>query len=518
MKKILSFLLCFVLLISTFIPAFASEKTDRTDIPVIYIVGTGKDIVRETETGEKETLYPIQIPDNYINDQLEVFLPVFAEAFFTQEWDEFCDVLYEIISPILSKMKLDKNGEASDGSHVDWSWSRESLTDKKSNGTYHVQDYTFFYDWRVDLYETADLLHQYIEDVMYVTGAEEVAILGRCLGSNLMSAYMQKYDGQYVRETIHYASAVNGASFMSKIFTGEELYLHADGIERFLYDFDLGIGKELTEILRSFVTMLNKTYGLDIACWAVNNVYKDIYLDIIPRILIESYASFPSYWSMICPEDYEKAKETIYYGSDLEEYSIFIQKTDRYFNDVQLNFEKTSKKHSERGIEISNIVKYGTQDVPITKESDELSDFLCLVKDASFGATSSLVNETLSSDYIKAMEANGKGEYISPEKQIDASTCLFPETTWFVKALHHFYFPNPMNALISQIINIDGFTVDSDKDFPRYLLYNNNTSEVSPLTAENMNTTPEWNTSYFEALKKFFANLISLIVGLVNNA
>ncbi|MBQ8014627.1 MAG: hypothetical protein IJ264_00395, partial [Clostridia bacterium] len=271
MIKFLSIVLSIILVATSVagIVPVVSTTADGADIPVVHVVGTGTPICRmNEETGEEETLYPFQIPEGYIDEKVEIFLPVFAEAFFTQEWDEFCDVLSDIVIPILSQPALSKDGEVVDGSYPDWSWSRETLEDvKTAEGKYGVTEYMFYYDWRLDPMEIADTLHQYIEDVMFVTGAEEVALYGRCLGSNMVAAYMHKYDGEHVSEVVHYASAVYGATQCSKAFTGE-LCLHTDGIDRFVYDLDnLGveIGDVLLEFLQAFVSLLNDTYGLDIA-------------------------------------------------------------------------------------------------------------------------------------------------------------------------------------------------------------------------------------------------------------
>ena len=512
MKKIISVLLCLSILAGLIAVAapISFAAADGADIPVVHVVGTGSKIIRIDENGEEETLYPIQIPENYINEKAEVILPVFAKAFFTQEWGEFCDVLYECVSPIFSKMGLDKNGEASDGSRCYWSWSRDELKDKSKNGKYKVNAYEFYYDWRLDPLVTADTLHQYIEDVMYVTGAEQIALYGRCLGSNIVAAYMQKYDGEHVKEVIHYASAVYGATQCSKAFTGE-LRLDPDGIDRYMYDTNLSVDGCVMDLLRSLVTLMNKTYGLDIACWAVNNVMKDIYLDIIPRVMIESYASFPAYWSMVSIGDFEKAKETVFYGSDIGEYSGLIEKIDYYRNNVQLKFAENTLSQAERGIEFSNIVKYGFQTVPVTENADVLSDSLVTVNESSFGATASVLGEKLSDDYIAIARENGKEKYISPDGQIDASTCFSPDTTWFIKNLTHVRFPSCVNGLVSEIINNDCFSVNSSSEYPQYLVYDSESKTISPMTEENMNTTARYDVTYFDALRKFFESLIELI-------
>lgn len=512
MKKITAMLMSLLIIITgVFVAAPVSSATaDGADIPVIHVVGTGEEIYRKDENGNEELIFPFQIPDGYIEEKAEIFLPVFAEAFFTQEWDEFCDVLYECVSPILSKPALDKNGEISDGSYIKWGWSRETLGDRQHNGKYSATAYIFEYDWRLSPFTTADTLRRYIEDVMYVTGAEKVALYGRCYGSNVVSAYMQKYDGEYVSEVIHYASALYGATQCSKLFTGE-LYLHPDGIDRYVYDIDLNMETYIEEFVQAFVTLLNKTYGLDILSWAVDNVLQDIYLDIFPRILIESYGTFPSYWSMVSVDDFDKATETVFYGADLDEYSGLIDKINEYRNTVQLPFAETVKTQSEKGIEFSNIVKYGLQTVPITKNSDDLSDATVTVKESSFGATTTEVNERFSDEYVSKAVENQIARYISPDFQIDASTCLLPDTTWFIKDLYHKDFPACVNGLVSDIVNNKDFNVYSNGEYPQYLVFDKDSNTLSPMTSDNVNTTDRWNVTFFEALFKLIINLFLII-------
>ena len=513
MKKFLSIFISLFLIVSilvTSVPlAFGAE--DGADIPVIHVTGYGALLVRKNDAGVKETVYPLQIPDNYIEEKAKEILPVFAKAFFTQKWDEFCDVLVDIFVPVFEPMALDKNGEVTDGSHADWTWQRSTLKDKKNkNGKYGVTDYKFHYDWRLDPFVIADSLHKYIEDVLYVTGAENVALYGRCLGSNVVTAYMVKYNGEHVKEVIHYASSVYGATQCSKAFTGE-LYMHADGIERFMYDVDLGLEDYYNELIRSLVSLLNKNYGLDIACWAVNNVVKDIYIDIFPEIMRAGFGTFPSYWSMVSIEDYDRAMETVFYGVDKSEYAGLIEKVEFYRNNVQLQFENITADHIEKGIEFSNIVKYGMQTIPVTENSDELSDRTVTVRESSFGATAVKIGETLSQEYIDNAALNMNDKYISPDKLIDASTCISPDTTWFIKNIVHDYFPDCVNGLVSEIVNNSGYTVFSSEEYPQYLVFDDEMQTISPMTADNFNTFDRWYVSFFEALRRFFEALIEII-------
>ena len=513
MKKILSLVLSMVMAVTAVIGAapLVYATPDGTQIPVVHVVGTGSHIIRTNENGETEKLYPLQIPEGYIEEKAEVFLPVFAKAFFTQEWDEFCDVLYECVSPIFNKMALDKNGEASDGSHVDVTWSKEEIAEAAADGVYSATDFVFSYDWRVDPFETSDKLHEYVQAVMEVTGSDKVALYGRCLGSNIISAYMYEYGNLgHVSDVIHYASAAYGATACSKMFTGE-LHLHADAIENFVYDIDLGLGELVTDLIRSLVTLMNYTYGTDILSWAVNNVVEDIYLDIFPRIVGESYATFPAYWTMVSIEDYDRAMETMFYDKDVTEYAGLIEKIEYYHNNVRVPFEENAKAQEAQGIEFSNIVKYGYTNVPISANADELADGLVTVRESSFGATTSNTEDILPMNYLLKAYINGTDKYISPDYQIDAGTGFSRDTTWYVKNLEHKNFPDCINGLVSDIVNNRNFNIESNPEYPQFMVYDDATSTISPMTKDNMNTTDRYETPFVIALFKFVKSVFSLI-------
>ena len=515
MKKILSLFLALTIIFTALvIAAPVSSAASGANIPVIHVCGYGAVLVKDNPDGTKEQIYPLKVEDSYIEEKAKEILPIFAKAFFTQKWDDFCDAMVDTLVPVFEPVALDSNGEATNNTRADWTWNRKTLKNyKRADGTYSPTAYKFHYDWRLDPLVIADSLHQYIEDVLYVTGAEKVALYGRCLGSNVVAAYMQKYNGENVQEVIHYASSINGAPMLSQVFTGE-IFLDTDSVDRFFYDYDLGLGDCYTELMQSLLTLMNKNYSLDITCWAVNNVMKDIYLDIFPEILINGFGTFPSYWSMVCVDDFEKAKETVFYGSDLNEYKGLIDKIENYRDTVQLKFDEITRSHIEQGIEFSNIVKYGYQIAPVTDKSDKLSDGIVFTDDSSFGATTSKLNETLSEEYINAAVKNGNLKYISPDKQIDASTCISPDTTWFIKNLEHNYFPESMNALVSEIVNNDNFNVNSNEAYPQFMVYDNDT--YSPMTNDNCNTTERWNVTFFEALSKFFKNLFRIIKQLIS--
>ena len=102
-------------------------------------------------------------------------------------------------------------------------------------------------------------------------------------------------------------------------------------------------------------------------------------------------------------------------------------------------------------------------------------------------------------------------KYISPDKKIDASTCMYPDTTWFIKDLHHNYFA-PIEAPSVEIMRYD-MTVDNDK-YPQYMVNVDNASLAPFEGTDEDYGKPDANmiTTFIDFVKAF----TTLIIGLIN--
>ena len=490
--------MCFATLAASV--CLASNKSSAVypgKVPIIFIHGQGAPLVRDKEDGTTENVNFDIDTDKIISTVSENY-DVLLKAFATQDWTDFDNMLIDIMTDIYSDCVLDETGEPKDGSRCYFEptvdWCRERL-----NNCSDVEAFCFDYDWRLDPLENMDELDAYINMVLEATGSDEYALCGRCEGACLLLQYLEYYkdnhDGNFddrITDIIFYASAVNGVSPLSEAFAGK-LCVDADGIERFVYDTEFNLNYQLTdeltitdELLRKVITVITDYYGTDIAAFAIENVYNQIYTALVPELLINSYSSFPGYWTMVRDEDYEDAKKFIF-GSD-EKYSAFIEKIDNYHYNIANKSEEIIKEAQENGIEVSDIVKYGKQLYPCTANSDTQSDSLCIVTDASWGATVTNIGETFSDKYINTMAKKGRGSYISPDKCIDAFTGLLPDTTWYIKNIAHKDFPNGVDSLIFEIVNTDNMTVRSNENFPQYLFYDNEKNEISPYKVETQKT------------------------------
>lgn len=146
--------------------------------------------------------------------------------------------------------------------------------------------------------------------------------------------------------------------------------------------------------------------------------------------------------------------------------------------------------------------------------------------DQSFGATSSKVTEKLSDKYIAAQTEKGLGKYISPDKQVDASTCLFPETTWIIKNADH-VFPEAIHVLALNFIRED-YDVNTSAVYPQFLNYTPRDAydgSLAPMQETNPNDV-QWGTlsglekgeatqTIFNKIIDFFTSFIKMIIDVI---
>ncbi len=507
--RILSLLLCVVLLIGTALPMTAIAKV-RTSDPVVYIRGQGTPLYN----ADGEQIYPLDVEDGYLSQAVKDCMPSFLDAVKNDTWDVYCEDLYNAVYPIFEELALDENGEVTDGSGVDWTWSRSTLKDTKKNGTYGMQDYMFYYDWRLDPFAVAADLARYINDVLYVTGASKVNIIGRCEGACVVQAYLDKYGTTKINNYCLYAQAVSGVNAVSGTFSGK-IQLDAASIDRYA-DYYLSLDNALLdELLGSTLDLAVATNGLNLATGYINKIYARAYSTVLPRLVLATYGTMPGIWAMVAEDDYEEAMELNFSGKE-SEYAGLISKIEYYHKNVRTTFENDLKAYQRQGVDLMLVAKYGFQAAPLFQNNEEISDGAATVTRMTLGATTSLVGQTLDAAYIESREKAGYGDYISADKQIDMSTCLFPKQTWIVKGLEHKVFPLCVEELISAFFITDGkMNINSYDVFPQFLVYDAETATMEPMNEENSGYQSWEENGIFSAILRFFRSVFAMLLRLI---
>lgn len=503
-KKLISLCLVALMLVATAAPSFAAHE----EYPTIYVTGAH---TNELLDAEGNSIYPIDADAmEIIKGALAPCLEKFVIGFIKNDYKDYAQEFYDTMAPIYEKLKLDKNGEASDGSRPKYHSSTIYVSDKKSG--YGMGDYRFWYDWRLSPITSAAELKNYIDRVKAATGKAKVQLVGRCYGANVIAAYVALYEDhavENVSDVAFYSSSIMGIDYLSALFAGEvKIDPQAlTSFAEFYADSENIIEDPTTEILVfTFLELFNQIEVLGLGTDVAEKIFDAVKDDLIPKVLRDTLGSWLSYWAMVTPELYEKARDFIFAGYE-DEYAPFIEKTDRYYNEVQLKIESVIPRLQSKGVNFYNFAKYGYPEYPLYEGATQQGDSYTSLARQSFGATSADYGKVLSEEYINAMPDK---RYLSPDKKVDASTSLLPDTTWYIKNLHHNTF-TPLDSMCLDIMRND-YTVHSGK-YPQFYNFENNTLVVQQGTDEDYSTPAD---SKLSSLMKFLTALFNFLSKLVS--
>ena len=108
--------------------------------------------------------------------------------------------------------------------------------------------------------------------------------------------------------------------------------------------------------------------------------------------------------------------------------------------------------------------------IPTCQSANNIADTFVSVTSSSFGATTGTIYEPLSDEYIAAQQEKGLGKYISPDKNIDASTCLLPDNTWFIKGVRHSEWTYAEDMLLMTVVTSDRQLTIDDFDESQFMV------------------------------------------------
>ena len=289
----------------------------------------------------------------------------------------------------------------------------------------------------------------------------------------------------------------NGAELISKGFSAQFAF-DSIAVQRYVgqmlhcgktgYGTGLSVSALANEIITRTIDLLTQTGATSALLGGIEGLYNRLYKALVPA-LFHSFGmgSQPMYWTCVKDEDFDLAMD-IMFGEEGSEgrtyYAGLIEKILYYREHVTSKLPELYEKfNKEYGVHIGTVVKYGYINDPVTQGREELSDGLVNLKDASLGATTAKAGEKLSDEYINARIAEGKGKYISYDKEVDTSTAFFPDTTWVIKNAHHNLFSTEM-AIAAAFCRGTNVTVE-DTAYPRFIVYDEFTKKWTPMTEEN---------------------------------
>lgn len=494
MKKLLAVFLSVVIAFSFSLSILAESEKEGCDcgnIPVIFVTGFAyTELVANAGTEDEYGAFGVET--EAITDMVKrLVLPLF-ELIFTGNYDKFAHKLSAEVNDLFYDASCDVNGNPNNPT-VD-------IEIYEPPSPYHFRNTksTFRYDWRKDVFDIAAELNDYIEETKRLTGHDKVALRAESMGGAVTMAYLYTYGYDSVETVIMQSSAFDGIEMMTSLFVGD-LSLDARSVMNYVGNFLEGNSADMVfyRALYNALSMLAYSPVVKLLGGLIGNIEDVVYEDCIKSL----FGYIPGIWVFIAEDSYEEAKA---FMLDEEVNKDLIKKIDKYHYEVMNRKEEIIMDAMANGVNFAIISNYGKAAVPLGSQSANQSDFLIDTKHTSFGAICAPYGETLGEGYVQKIDDGHN--HLSPDNVIDASTCAFPEITWFIKDMMHTWYSDGYHDFAYMLIYNPGQeTIHTFPEYPQFLLNNQETEALEPLTKENSDT-QSTAVDFIELFKLIAAN------------
>lgn len=422
MKKFIAFIVTAAMLVSVCMPGIsaAAEGCDCGELPTIYVSALGNsDIYANYGTEDEQLLFR---PDTMTIIKLVAkLLPAIGVLALTKNYDYFGDTLNSAVFEAMGDLRLDGNGDSLP--HVEAVY--ENSTDPEHGMGY---SYYFHYDWRLDPVESAGKLNDYIQVIKEVTGHDQVNIKASSMGGVVAMSYFNEYGYDDVAACVFQCCPLLGTDVAGDLLARK---VKLDG--KALLDY--GITALPPEdfggaLLNGLFYVLYYSGLIDGVMVLGNNILDNLKDKVFDELLTPVFGTILGLWAFVPADTYEQAKAI---NLDPETQAGLIAKADYYHYNVQCRAEEILTGAVDAGTRIMIVAGYDIQRTPLVESMNNDSDATVDTKYASAGATVAPRGEVLESTGTAPCGHN----HVSPEGDIDASTCILPENTWFLKGMLH---------------------------------------------------------------------------------
>ena len=469
--KTISIILAVIMTFSIVVPAFAADVQSVT-YPEIYVHGFATGSIYNNVDGEAE-LITIPDKDSLLAMVKDDVVPAVLKFAADGDAKQLGTTISDLINTTFADWFNNPDGSPANNSGVNFVYPSASSV-KNTSRLY------FRYDWRGNPIEIAAQLNDYINYVLKCTGKEKVALSAHSLGTVLVLTYISIYGSDKVMGILFDSPAINGVSIVGELFCGNPR-LGAGAVETL---FKMFIGEtEYEELLASIIDIFAMAGVNASIAELINSAYDEIGVVLMEKTIFPLFGSWLSVWTMI-PDDYidEAMRYSFDSGVYPEEYDALRIKVQEYNEKVRKDKNQTLLDFDKVG-RVSVISRYGFSAVPMAEDRALISDGLIETSNTSLGATTAYFGDSFSDEYL----ADKDMKYISPDKSIDASTCLFPEKTWFIKDLDH-HDPYVAKKYYKQLLFDAEEATCENSSLARFMLYDEESGELVEDNTEPVKT------------------------------
>ncbi len=490
MKKPVALLLSLVLLLS-FLPlfSFAAEQTT----PVIHIFGFMSCPIYDDPADESSArLFPPE--KNAILDMVKRLLPAVSSFTVTKNWARFGDRLIPALNDLLLPVGNDEKGDPKGSTGARFVRPEKAQIAETGRAD-------FAYDWRDDPFVSARELAAFVDYVADDCGFGKVALECHSYGGIVTLTYLALFGTEKVKSCCFNATAVYGAAFAGELMRGR-VRLSADALAAFLEGlFD---HTEYEGILRAVVSLFDDMGGLAFLCNFINEMFEHLSSRIWKESIVPVFGNWLSVWSMVPDEAMEDAYAFVFSGirsPDTDDGKVFLGRVKHFNSEIRTRREARLRAVDDAcGLYV--VARYGYAGVPLGDIWQANSDGVLNTESESFGATC----RTFS--FSEPPET--PLQLIAPNGAIDASTCLFPRQTWFVRNYKHTQKDPAMDAFTATLLRADGQqTVDSLEEYPQFLFFDKTLRALRP-DVNQIAAAASWQQDVKKLLRSLWERFLNL--------
>ena len=364
--------------------------------------------------------------------------------------------------------------------------------------------YFFNYDWRMSPLDHADRLNTFIKMVKKETGCDRIALAAFSMGGTVTMSYLYKYGSADVDSVTLCSTAFQGTTCVGSLFTGDmdiDMYALMRRLAQLTRD------NRLENLVLYLGTLLNVT-GVNAGLEKfVNSITDNSKQRIYDELLSPIFGHMAGLWALVDAPNYDAAKELML---DETKNAKLIAKIDEYHYNVQMKADEIISK-AQKDTNVYITAQYNMQGLPIsTTAATSNNDYLIDAALASGGAICADLDTTLGENYVQ--KVNDGHNHLSYDGQIDASTCMLPEHTWFIRDMGHVDYPfgESTDFILWLAESEDYVTVYDNAKYPQFMKFDYGTGALTPVD-ESINDKTASDKAYdvFVLITEFLGKLVA---------
>ncbi len=279
------------------------------------------------------------------------------------------------------------------------------------------------FDNHIDL---CDELYDFIQMVKEQTGHDIVNIVPISQGGTIANGLFEYYPDvmDSLHKVIYIVPALDGSTIIGDVFNGRITFLDAD----YLYNGFLGESRLLDESTARLIEVIARILPDEV----LTNCLRAAVTKLVEDVMIKS----TSMWALCPSGDYPSAAALRLSSPEM---ASIKEQTARYYQ-AQLNSDANIQKLLDKGVQVFNVVEYDYAMINVGENwNTENGDYIIQCDSTSMGAYFANCGETLPEDYVQKNThcSNPDHNHISPDRVVDASAGLLPDTTFYFDGQRH---------------------------------------------------------------------------------